>query len=142
MNAGLLAFMLAGLFLQEPRLISELGRIVRVDYKEIGIWLSENTPKDASVAVVEIGTVGWYSQRRIIDVLGLVTKDVSSYVASGDFDSWIQFFPPDYILVHEPLWEFERVIRHVSQEDGLLEVADFAFPGFKLYALNSSKIPL
>jgi hypothetical protein len=141
-NSGLLAFMLAGLFLQEPRLISELGRTVRADYKEIGIWLSENTPKDASVAVAEIGTVGWYSQRRIIDVLGLVTKDVSSYVASGDFDSWIQLFPPDYILVHEPLWEFERAIRLVSQDDGLLEVADFVFPGFKLYALNSSKTPL
>jgi hypothetical protein len=139
-NSGLIAFMLAGLFLQEPRLLSELGRTVRADYKEIGIWLSQNTAEDSSVAVVEIGTIGWYSKRRIIDILGLVTADVSSYVAEGDFESWLKLFPPDYIVVHEPLWEFERVIGQVSQEGGLLEVADFDFPGFKLYAFNSSEV--
>ena len=138
-NSGLIIFMLGGLFLQEPRLLSELGKTVREDYKEIGIWLSQNTAEDASVAVVEIGTIGWYSKRRIIDILGLVTADVSSYVAAGDFESWLKLFPPDYIMVHDPLWEFESAIGQVSQEGGLQEVASFTFPGFKLYAFNGSE---
>jgi len=34
-------------------------------YQIIGQWLKENTPDDAKVALVEIGTVGWYSDRYI-----------------------------------------------------------------------------
>ena len=46
------------------------GRTVREDYREIGLWIAENTDVDASIARAEIGTVGWYSQRQVIDILG------------------------------------------------------------------------
>ena len=56
-------FVISGLSLQEPRLLSELGKPAREDYKEIGLWLAENTEQDASIAVVEIGTIGWFLTR-------------------------------------------------------------------------------
>jgi len=38
-------------------------------YQTIGNWLAENTQPDSSIGMVEIGTVGWYSKRRIVDIL-------------------------------------------------------------------------
>jgi len=131
-------FVISGLSLQEPRLLAELGKPAREDYKEIGLWLAENTEQDASIAVVEIGTIGWYSQRRIIDILGLVTDEVADYVAEGDFVSWLLLYPPDFMMVHDPVWQFESVLEQSSSVLGgsFNEVPNFHFPGFRLYAFN------
>lgn len=39
----------------------------------VGKWLAQNTPPDAVIATDGIGHIGYYSQRPIIDLLGLVT---------------------------------------------------------------------
>ena len=126
---------LAMLIWQEPIMKSSHGSTVREDYKEFGIWLSQNTPEESSVAVVEIGTIGWYSKRRIIDILGLVTADVAIFIASGDFHSWVGLYQPDYILVHNPISGMEKGIQQLAESDSgsLTEVTSFNFPGFKLY---------
>ena len=38
-----------------------------------GQWFAEHTAKDASVAAPDIGALGYYGQRRVIDLAGLVT---------------------------------------------------------------------
>jgi hypothetical protein len=38
-----------------------------------GRWLGEHTPPGASVAAPDIGAIGYYSQRRVVDLAGLVT---------------------------------------------------------------------
>ena len=136
--AEITVFVISGLSLQEPRLLSELGKPAREDYKEIGLWLAENTEQDASIAVVEIGTIGWYSQRRIIDILGLVTDEVADFVAEGDFVSWLLLYPPDFMMVHDPVWQFESVLEQSPSVLGgsFNEVPDFQFPGFRLFAFN------
>ncbi len=39
----------------------------------IGKWLAQNTPPNSMVAIQDVGAVGYFSQRKIIDVIGLVT---------------------------------------------------------------------
>ncbi|MBD3178768.1 MAG: hypothetical protein GF417_03765 [Candidatus Latescibacteria bacterium] len=39
----------------------------------IGKWLGENTPEDAVVATPDIGAIGFYSGREVLDLGGLVT---------------------------------------------------------------------
>ena len=111
------------------------GNTVREDYRQFGLWIAENTPADASVALAEIGTVGWYSERRIIDILGLVTSGNADFVAEGDYRSWLELHPPDYILAREPPRFFERAVTllQTNRPEDLAEVAGFDFPGFKLY---------
>lgn len=46
--------------------------------RAVGEWLREHTPPDASVASEAIGYQGFYSQRRVIDMAGLVSPDVVS----------------------------------------------------------------
>ncbi len=112
-----------------------LGNTVREDYKQFGEWIAQNTPAGASIALAEIGTVGWYSDRRIIDILGLVTRGNADLIAEGDYHSWLASHPPDYILASEPPRFFESAVTMLktNRPQYLDEVAGFDFPGFKLY---------
>lgn len=111
------------------------GNTVREDYKQFGEWIAENTPDEASIALAEIGTVGWYSERRIIDILGLVTSGNADFVAEGDYYGWLESHPPDYILAREPPRFFERAVTFLQTDrpEDLAEVAGFDFPDYKLY---------
>ncbi|NTU54675.1 MAG: hypothetical protein HGA79_00315 [Anaerolineales bacterium] len=43
-------------------------------------WLNENLPADAVLAVHDIGAIGYFNQNPIIDLAGLVTPDVVSFI--------------------------------------------------------------
>ncbi len=73
-------------------------------YKTAGEWLAANTPATASVGMVEIGIVGFYSKRYIVDVCGLVTPSVGPHLAAGDVAWPVRTYRPDYMLLHDPLW--------------------------------------
>lgn len=68
-------------------------------YSKMAHWIDENTPQDARIAAVETGTIGWYSNRYLIDIVGLTTPQNARYTAHRDFSSWITE-KPDYVVVH------------------------------------------
>jgi len=43
----------------------------------LGRWLADNTPEGATVVTDEIGAIGYYSKRHIMDKLGLVDPEVA-----------------------------------------------------------------
>ena len=51
-----------------------------VDLAFIGKWINTNTPKDSIIAVHEIGAIGYYCNRRIIDTAGLVTPEIIPFM--------------------------------------------------------------
>ena len=62
-----------------PSGIADLHRYMENEYglrRALGVWLKENTPARASVAMEAIGFQGYYSERRVIDQAGLVTPRV------------------------------------------------------------------
>ncbi len=67
-------------------------------YENAGTWFKHNTPEDASIAYLEIGAIGFYSNRHIIDTLSLVTPVLSEKVAEMDWLWAYQHFKPDYII--------------------------------------------
>lgn len=95
-------------------------------YIRIGRWLAENTEPDASVAAIEVGYIGYYSGRRIIDLVGLVTPGVSEEVGKGDFVWGFLRFQPDY-YVHNPRFGWLKVLlQRPWFQDSYVEVARFA----------------
>jgi len=44
-------------------------------------WLNENTPPEALIAVHDIGAVGYFLQRPLLDLAGLVTPQVIPFIA-------------------------------------------------------------
>ena len=68
----------------------------RVDFIEIGEWLRDNTDPQATVAAMEIGKIAWFSERNMVDYLGLLDSDANEAVARGDFLWWASHYQPDY----------------------------------------------
>lgn len=46
----------------------------------VGRWLSRATPGNSVVATMDIGAIGFYSERRIVDMVGLITPEAVPYV--------------------------------------------------------------
>jgi hypothetical protein len=76
---------------------SQLNPTVRL-YIEVGEWLQVNTRPEASVGYYEIGYIGFYGRRRMIDTLGLIDPSVSPAVARRDFTWALRERRPDFIL--------------------------------------------
>ena len=78
-------------------------------YRRVGEWLAANTPADADVGVTEVGVMGYYSQRRMVDFLGLLRPAVAEALARGD-TAWALFhYQPDYLALTEvnPLYSYD-----------------------------------
>lgn len=74
----------------------------------MGNWLAANTPVDAVVATNDIGAIAYFSQRRILDIVGLATPEVLAYLQPGvgaDLGvlRYLEKVQPDY-LVLLPNW--------------------------------------
>ncbi|MBU1627906.1 hypothetical protein KKB18_11100 [bacterium] len=65
-------------------------------YKETGLWLRDNTPTTAKVMMGEIGIMGYYSNRRIIDMGGLVT--LLDELDERSPDVIAEHFKPEYYI--------------------------------------------
>jgi hypothetical protein len=49
---------------------------VRECYLGMGEWLSQNTAPDAVIAALDIGAIGYASDRRVLDLMGLVSPEI------------------------------------------------------------------
>jgi hypothetical protein len=78
-------------------------------YELAGRWLHKNTPPDALVGVTEVGIMGYYSQRAMLDFLGLLEPDVASALARGDLYWGLLRFQPDYLALTavSPLYAYD-----------------------------------
>jgi arabinofuranosyltransferase len=54
-------------------------------YYELAQWIDGHVPADASVAYHEVGYLGFYTENPIVDLMGLVSPDLTSHVSSRDF---------------------------------------------------------
>jgi hypothetical protein len=78
-------------------------------YEQAGKWLRRNTPVDALVGVTEVGIVGHYAERPMVDFLGLLEPDVSAALARGDLYWALLRYQPDYLVLTavSPLYSFD-----------------------------------
>lgn len=67
-------------------------------YIALGQWLARETPPDATVGYLEVGYVGYYSRRHIVDPLGLVSPGAADAIARRDFLDTYRRRRPDFIL--------------------------------------------
>lgn len=75
-------------------------------YRDIGEWLRSNTSPDADVGTLEVGIIGYYSQRRVIDFAGLIQPDIASQLKPNstyeDAAIWaVNSYHPDYLVLYD-----------------------------------------
>ena len=77
-------------------------------YRRVGEWLATNTPPDATVGVLEVGVMGYYSNRRMVDFLGLLQPEVAQALARGDILWGVPAYAPDYLALTavNPLYSY------------------------------------
>lgn len=101
-------------------------------YQGIGLWLRQFAPPGATVALAEIGTVGWYSQLPVVDMMGLATPGVIPFLERRDFTGWWREFRPDLVVAHDPFWPVEAGIREALASGEYHVVPEAQMPGFQL----------
>jgi hypothetical protein len=76
---------------------SRLNDNVRL-YIDAGRWLANNTRPQSRVGYYEIGYIGFYGGRPMIDALGLIDPSIAPAVRVHDFGRAFRTARPDYIL--------------------------------------------
>jgi len=75
-------------------------------YRAIGNWLRANSLPNASVGTLEVGIIGYYAKRPIIDFAGLIQPEIASGLDShttyADAANYaVERFQPDYLVLRE-----------------------------------------
>jgi hypothetical protein len=105
-------------------------------YARAGAWIDANTPPDASFAAAEIGALGWYSKRPVVDILGLVTAGNARLIGERDFDGWVAAYRPDYLLVHDPVNTLEMSFYTFVSRHALIQQCSFPVSGYLFYKID------
>lgn len=110
---GLAAVVLAGLHLagtvRAAGTYASFCRYHLERHERAGRWIAAHTPADAVIATHDVGAIGFYSRRRIVDLVGVVRPEVVAHL--GD-PRWL-----------EALLARERVT-HVAALRNWIEVAN------------------
>jgi hypothetical protein len=84
-------------------------RGLRASLVSLGIWARDDTPPNATFAVADIGAFGYYSERRVLDLYGLVTPELAPIVVREGYDAVVTrcLFEvagrPDYLIDRHPV---------------------------------------
>jgi len=69
-------------------------------YRRAGEWLRAHTPAASAVAFDEVGILGYYGDRPVLDLIGLVSRSSRPYAAVGDPLGAFLAAPADLVLFH------------------------------------------
>ncbi|MEZ5359704.1 MAG: hypothetical protein R3F48_12875 [Candidatus Zixiibacteriota bacterium] len=95
------------LLLLYPALKRQIYSTEMVKYRlRTGIWLSQNTPPDARIALEPIGQIGYASHRYIVDMGGLTNTETQPYIVNGFADTTrilqcLADFSADYLVTYD-----------------------------------------
>ena len=89
-------------------------------YRAVGEWLAANTAEEASVGALEVGIIGYFADRPIIDFAGLIQPEVAGQMQSettyDDTAVWATLkYQPEYLALiagAHPRLETEVVAAH------------------------------
>ncbi len=67
-------------------------------YIALAQWFQEHAEPSESIAYLEIGYLGYYTDNRIVDLAGLILPDIPPHIAEGDFTWGFWAYEPDYYV--------------------------------------------
>jgi len=78
-------------------------------YRAAGEWLASHVPARASVGMLEIGMIGYYARRPVVDFAGLIQPELNRRIQSRstyqDIALWaVDHHPIDFLILHRGLF--------------------------------------
>ncbi len=114
--AGFIAVLLVTLYPVTKDIVDDNPDWKAIVYPQAARWIDQNTNTNTTLATIDIGHLGYWSNRHIIDIVGLAQPDVARHIAEGDFGYAISHYQPDMILLGS-LWLQEIQSRPWFQQD-------------------------
>lgn len=74
--AGALAVVAAVFWIRGARAYAAEVAFIETEMVTAARWVAENTPEDALVAAHDIGALGYFADRRLVDLAGLISPEV------------------------------------------------------------------
>lgn len=111
LGALLLIFLLLGLqaYIQDVAFIN--GEMVAT-----ARWLEKNTPDDKLIAAHDIGAIGYFTKKPILDLAGLISPQVIPLLADQErLDAYVKASNAEY-LVTAPGWPYEEITKSSDVE--------------------------
>ncbi len=109
----------------------------------IGEWFRINTPKDSTVALEPIGAIGFYSERKIVDMGGLINSGIWKHIEDGYGDpsrifEFLCKYRPDYLVDRPPEkpWSVQRTIHEYNDHFELLVIIGSEEDAHLIYKLH------
>jgi hypothetical protein len=73
--------------------------IIESEIVETAIWVQKNTPEGSLIAAHDIGALGYFAQRDIIDLAGLISPEVIPFIRDEDqIGQFISQSGADYLI--------------------------------------------
>lgn len=120
--ASALLALAMSVFITATRVLPASSGAREVAYKEIGEWLCLNSPPEARIATTEIGALGYYSDRYIIDLMGLVLPNREyEILKTRNVSELLSFTRPSFTLrklgmaVSKPVLAVESISHSASK---------------------------
>jgi len=91
-------------FILGGKAYAEDTAIIQSEMVETAIWINANLPPDAVIAAHDIGALGFFADRQIIDLAGLISPEVIPFIRDEDLLSiYLNEKNADYLVIF-PGW--------------------------------------
>lgn len=121
-------------------------------HRRMSWWVKDATPKDAVLGLTDCGLIPYYTDRRTLDFVGLVTNDMARWWRSGIGSTFEKIehltaeWLPDYIITHPALWGEKNFLGKPVYQITLLDNTVSLGPVMVAYKqdwglLNSGRFP-
>jgi hypothetical protein len=80
--------------------LEERCRYYQERHERAGRWLAEHTSGDAVVATHDVGAIAYYSERRVIDMVGLIHAEVVPYLHTPGYVPFLKSLFQDRGVTH------------------------------------------
>lgn len=104
-------------------------------YRAAGEWAATHTPPEASLGTLEVGIIGYYARRPMVDFAGLIQPEIGARLGASttyqDAALWaLERYAPDYLILHAGLYP---QLEQAAAQDGYQPVhtlsgAGYAYP--------------
>jgi hypothetical protein len=121
--------------------LASAPNIGRLMYEKAGRWLADHTAPDATVGYFEIGYIGYYGQRRMIDPLGLINPDAAPHIARREFTWAYEHYRPEYIIQNQLIFVpyVGKVVKAPWFKQEYREVTQIDQPGYPALIIYKRK---
>ena len=94
-------------------------------HKSIGIWLNDTSLENETILASDIGYMGFYSKRKLIDWMGLISPEILKYYKNGNIEDVPRDFKPDYIVLGEYDFLYKKIVDNEFFQNNYILIKTF-----------------